>query len=104
MNYQAKETIKGILIASVACVLIGWFVSYVSELTFFAAIFGTALVLWIHGSIVAWEDDLPGGYDNPTDVIPEHRKDLDKLKYWAGTLFGALVLGLIAGYCGLNDY
>lgn len=106
MSIRMSEMTIGIILAVLTFLIFGGLISHFAELPFFASGIGICLIFWLHYSFMAWDDEMPGGYDNPDPegVIPRDRQGSNKLKYWLVKLSIAAVLASLTFYCGINQY
>jgi hypothetical protein len=101
-----SEMTIGIGLAVITFLGFGGLISHFLDLPFFASAIGICLVFWLHNSFVTWDDEMPGGYDNPApnSDIPQDRQGVNKLKFWLVKLSVASVMALLVFYCGINQY
>ncbi len=80
------------------CGLVGAIFSATTPMKWLAASLLTSAALQINGALAAYEDALPGGFDNPEGTeTPDFTKGAGAAKYWLKSLalvFGLAVIGL----------
>ncbi|RZU38614.1 hypothetical protein EV700_2549 [Fluviicoccus keumensis] len=80
--------VSGLGISAALALMISHFTS--------AAFLSTTFFIWaaifLNASIAAWEDVLPGGFDNPNDEMPVAMTGKKRLLYWSGACGGTLTL------------
>lgn len=89
-----KYTLLGLGIAAT----IGFIISAFSNLPFWAAFIIVAVAMFLNGLLAEYEDNLPGGFNNPMskeEIKFQNKKRNKKLLPYRIAIWGALALILI---------
>jgi NAD/NADP transhydrogenase alpha subunit len=93
-SIDPKYTLFGLGIAAA----IGFIISALSNLPFWAATIIVAVAMFLNGLLAQYEDNLPGGFNNPMsqeEIKREKKKRNKKLLPYRIAIWGALALILI---------
>ena len=86
---------KALLVHIIICLVIGGIIAYFTSTKWIAAAFWISAALNINGSLAIYEDELPGGFNNPDGKnTSEITKGIGAFKFWFKEI--AFALGLAA--------